>query len=65
MDGVLVKNTINASIDIASRSGNVHQYFIKNLLIIITILITIYLFIMQCIGRVAELWHQGLPRRTA
>ena len=37
MDGVLVNNTINASIDNANKSGNVHQYFMKNLLIIITI----------------------------
>ena len=37
MDGVLVNNKINASIDNANRIGNVHQYFIKSLLIIITI----------------------------
>ena len=41
MDGALVNNTISASIDNANRSGNIHQYFIKILLFIITILIPI------------------------
>ena len=36
MDGVLVNKTFNASIDNANRIGNVHQYFTKSLLIIIT-----------------------------
>ena len=46
MDGVLVNNTINASIDNANKSGNVHQYFMKNLLIIITISIPICLLLI-------------------
>ena len=36
IDGVLVNNTIKASIDNANRIGNAHQYFTKSLLIIIT-----------------------------
>ena len=50
MDGVLVNNTINTSIDNANRSGNVHQYFIKNLLIIITNKkrLSVYYAILYC-----------------
>ena len=36
MDGILVNNIINASIDNANRIGNVHQYLTKSFFIIIT-----------------------------